>query len=51
MAKDPVCGMEVEQEGARFQSAVADKQYFFCSEECKKEFQAEPEAYVTSSAA
>ncbi len=51
MAKDPVCGMDVAEEGAEFQSAVAGKKYYFCSGECKTEFEAEPEAYVGTEAA
>jgi hypothetical protein len=29
MAKDPVCGMDVEEEGAEFQSAVAGRNIIF----------------------
>jgi YHS domain-containing protein len=29
----------------------AGKKYFFCSEECRQEFEAEPDAYVETAAA
>jgi P-type Cu+ transporter len=51
MAKDPVCGMEVREAGAEFQSAVGENKYDFCSGECKTEFEAEPQAYVGTEAA
>jgi len=40
-AKDPVCGMSVDPENARsagLLSVVQGKNYYFCSEECKEEF-------------
>jgi YHS domain-containing protein len=51
MAKDPVCGMQVEENRAEFQSEFEGKKYFFCTDDCKKEFDAEPDAYVESAAA
>jgi YHS domain-containing protein len=50
MATDPVCGMNVN-ERAELQTQFAGKKYFFCSEECRKEFEAEPDAYVETVAA
>ena len=35
MAKDPVCGMEVNEEGARFMVHFEHETYYFCSENCK----------------
>lgn len=43
-AKDPVCGMAVTPSTAK--KAEFDKaDYFFCSGECVKKFQAEPAKY------
>jgi YHS domain-containing protein len=46
MTKDPVCGMKVDDSRGEFQTQFAGKKYFFCSDECRKEFEAEPDAYV-----
>ena len=51
MAKDPVCGMQVKEGPVEIQSQFAGKKYFFCSDECRKEFEAEPDAYVEEAAA
>ena len=50
MTQDPVCGMDVDEKNAEFQTQVAGKKYFFCSEECKKEFQEKPEDFVETAA-
>jgi len=49
MAKDPVCGMYVDEEKAGMSGLVAqhgDKTFFFCSEKCKKDFEKKPVLYV-----
>lgn len=46
MAVDPVCNMEMDETTAEYQSSFAGKTYFFCSEDCYKEFVAHPELYV-----
>ena len=46
MAIDPVCGMRVDEKNAEFQSMFAGKKYFFCSEDCRKEFEESPDEYV-----
>jgi len=51
MTMDPVCGLEVDEKRAEFQTQFAGKKYFFCSEECRKEFEAEPDGYVEIAAA
>jgi membrane fusion protein, copper/silver efflux system len=46
---DPVCGMEVDQKkaGAAGRTATQDgSTYYFCSDECKKKFEAEPAKYL-----
>ena len=42
MAKDPVCGMFVEEKPDSIRYAVNGKEYFFCSTQCLNEFR-EPE--------
>jgi YHS domain-containing protein len=48
MAKDPVCNMEVDERSAEFKSHYARKTYYFCSEECKNQFESSPEQYATA---
>src|SRR5215212_7207152 len=38
MAKDPVCGMFVEEKHDAIKHTVEDKEYFFCSTQCLNEF-------------
>ncbi|HYY41034.1 MAG TPA: HAD-IC family P-type ATPase, partial [Nitrososphaera sp.] len=40
MAKDPVCGMFVEEKPDAIRHAVEGKEYFFCSTQCLNEFTA-----------
>ena len=42
MAKDPVCGMFVEEKPDSIRYTVNGKKYFFCSTQCLNEFR-EPE--------
>jgi YHS domain-containing protein len=51
MAIDPVCGMQVNENNRELQTQFAGKKYFFCSEECRKEFESEPDEYIIASAA
>ncbi len=46
MAKDPVCGMSVDEETAKWTSEYKGKTYYFCNEGCKKAFEKAPERYV-----
>jgi YHS domain-containing protein len=46
MGLDPVCGMEVNPASAEAQSEFAGVTFYFCSQECKKAFDAEPRRYV-----
>jgi YHS domain-containing protein len=43
MAKDPVCGMEVNENGAAGKSEHEGVTYYFCSPGCKKKFDENPE--------
>jgi Cu+-exporting ATPase len=51
MTKDPVCGMNVDENKSEFQAQFEGKKYYFCSGECKQEFEADPEEFVETSAA
>jgi YHS domain-containing protein len=46
MAIDPVCGMEVDEKSAKDNSNYNGKTYYFCSTECRDEFDEAPEEYV-----
>lgn len=46
MAKDPVCGMDVEERSAAGTSQYRGKTYYFCSTGCKAAFDKEPEKYI-----
>lgn len=39
MAKDPVCGMEVREEGAQIMVHIDHETFYFCSEACKEAFE------------
>jgi YHS domain-containing protein len=49
MAKDPVCGMEVDPQTARHTSEYEGTTYYFCAPGCKKAFEAEPQKYLDPS--
>ena len=52
MTTDPVCGIEVDERmNSEYQSQFAGKKYFFCSEECRKEFEDDPAGYMETAAA
>lgn len=46
MAKDPVCGMEIDEKNAAGSSTFGGKVYYFCSSNCKAEFDKNPSKYV-----
>lgn len=46
--KDPVCGMEIDEQQAAASSQHAGRTYYFCSEHCKSVFEKEPDAYASS---
>lgn len=45
MVKDPVCGMEVDKATTPWKAKVGSKEYFFCSDTCRRDFEAEPVKY------
>lgn len=51
MAKDPVCGMEVEEKPASLQTGYKGRKYYFCSPGCKSNFEHDPEQYLSKPAA
>ena len=46
MAKDPVCGMMVDEKTARWKAAYAGRTYYFCAEACRRTFEKDPKKYV-----
>ncbi len=44
MAKDLVCGMDVDEKTA-LKATYKGKTYYFCSPACKKTFEGSPEQY------
>ncbi|MEP7359737.1 MAG: YHS domain-containing protein [Anaerolineales bacterium] len=47
MAKDPVCGMDVEESTTAGKSEYQGKTYYFCSPGCKRSFDQNPEKYAS----
>lgn len=41
--KDPVCGMEFDKKDAAAKSQKDGKDQYFCSNECKNEYEKKPE--------
>ena len=48
MAKDPVCGMQVDEKKAAAKSEHVGKTYYFCAPGCKKAFDQNPAKYVAA---
>lgn len=46
MAKDPVCGMDVDERQAAGKSEYQGQTYYFCSPGCKQAFDKNPEKYA-----
>lgn len=44
--KDPVCGMQVDEQKAAGQSQHQGQTYYFCSEDCKTKFDQNPQQYA-----
>ena len=49
--KDPVCGMEVEEASAVAKATHGGRTYAFCSEACRRAFEADPARYAGSAKA
>jgi YHS domain-containing protein len=50
MAIDPVCGMDVNESNPPAKTNYEGKTYYFCSEECKQDFEEDPEDFISSAA-
>ncbi len=46
MVEDPVCKCEVDEKTAKFKSTYDNKEYFFCTEQCKEDFESKPQLYL-----
>jgi YHS domain-containing protein len=44
--KDPVCGMDVEAARGKYKTEHTGKTFWFCSENCRKEFESNPNKYT-----
>ena len=43
---DPVCGMQIDTSEAAAQTIHESQAYFFCSEDCRRTFEENPEEFV-----
>jgi P-type Cu+ transporter len=48
LATDPVCGMQIDARKAKSHSDYEGSRYYFCSEDCKRRFDLDPETYLAS---
>lgn len=48
MAKDLVCGMDVDEKTAKNKSEYKGQTYYFCSPGCKRDFDKDPEKYLNA---
>jgi YHS domain-containing protein len=46
MAKDPICGMMVDEKTAKWTSDFNGKKYYFCNEKCKTTFDKNPKRFA-----
>ncbi len=46
MARDPVCGMDVDERTAAGKSEYKGQIYYFCSPGCQRAFDKEPDKYA-----
>ncbi len=47
MAKDLVCGMEVNESSAKHTFTYQNQNFYFCSDPCKRKFMTDPEKYLS----
>lgn len=48
LAKDPVCGMDVDPHTAKHRTDHAGRTYFFCSASCRERFVADPASFLAT---
>lgn len=46
MAKDPICGMRVDEKDSKYASTHMGRDYYFCSAGCKGTFDKNPMKYA-----
>ncbi|UCC11780.1 MAG: YHS domain-containing protein [candidate division WOR-3 bacterium] len=46
MTRDPICGMEVDEQTDRYKTDYNGKTYLFCSTVCLESFQKNPSQYL-----
>ena len=46
MAKDPICGMNVDEKTAKYKSDYKGELYYFCAASCKTAFDKNPNRYI-----
>ena len=51
MTRDPVCGEELEEATAPLSSEYEENIYYFCSESCQQQFEAQPQKYEAAALA
>ena len=44
-ARDPVCGMEVDQDNPPYKALIGGRTYYFCSASCLIQFDASPNRF------
>ncbi len=44
--RDPVCGMMIERDTAAGKTVYQSEEVYFCSDSCRRTFEAEPERFV-----
>ena len=49
MAKDPVCGMQVDEKKSAASSVYHGTTYYFCAPACKVAFEKSPEKFIAKS--
>lgn len=49
MARDPVCGMDVDEKQAAATATHEGHTYYFCSQACKQKFDQQPQKYRRAS--
>jgi YHS domain-containing protein len=47
MQTDPVCGMQVDDQRATAKSQFQGQNYYFCSDECKRKFDQQPQQFAS----
>ena len=44
---DPVCGLKIDSQKAKFFSKIGEQLYYFCSGECKNKFDQDADKYIS----